>query len=106
VPIATELSGIDSIGAAGDDLWLASSADDSAARVDARTGHVDLRVPVCDTPIAIAGTPSGAWVACATSHELWHIDRAGGVTDRVHLDAIPSALVSDGERAWVALRGD
>jgi streptogramin lyase len=105
-PVATELSGVDSIGAAGNDLWLASSAADGAARVDATTGRVDLRVPVCDTPIAIAGTPSGAWVACSTSRELWHVDRSGGVTDRIELDAIPAALATDGERAWVALRGD
>jgi len=106
VPVATELSGVDSIGAAGSDLWLASSTTDGAARVDATTGQVDLRVPVCDTPIAIAGTPTGAWVACATSQELWHIDRSGGVTDRIDVDGVPATLVADGERAWIALRGD
>jgi class 3 adenylate cyclase/streptogramin lyase len=105
-PAATELSGVDSIGAAGGDLWLSSSSGDNAARVDSASGHVEVRVPVCDTPIGIAVTPSGAWVACSTSHELWRVDRTGSVTDRIHLDGIPAALVVDGERAWVALRGD
>jgi len=104
--VATELSGVDSIGAAGHDLWLASSAVDSAARVDAASANVEVRVPVCDTPIAIAGTPTGAWVACATSHELWRVDRAGGVTDQFGLGGVPAALVADGERVWVALRAD
>ena len=105
-PVATELSGVDGVGAAGNDLWLASSAGDSVARVDGSNGNVEVRVPVCDTPIALAGTPTGAWVACATSNELWRIDRTGGVTDRVQLDGVPAALVADGERVWVALRAD
>jgi streptogramin lyase len=90
----------------GKDVWLASPSTDIVARLDASTGRIATQVEVCDTPIAIAATPTGAWVACALDRQLWRLDLAGTVTVKITLDAVPSALAADGELALVTLRAD
>lgn len=90
----------------GDDVWLASPSTDLVARLDAASGRIATQVEVCDTPVAIAPTPTGAWVACALDRQLWRLDRAGVITLKITLDAVPSALAADGELALVTLRAD
>jgi streptogramin lyase len=101
-----EISAIRTMAALGDDLWVASPSTDRIARVDTATGRVAVRVDVCDTPIALAPTPTAIWVACATDRTLWRVDRAGQVQSQVELGAVPTALVAQGERVWVTLRAD
>ena len=90
----------------GNDVWLASPSTDIVARLDAATGRIVTQAEVCDTPIAIAPTPTGAWVACALDRQLWRLDRTGAVIVKITLDAVPSAVAVDGENALVALRAD
>jgi hypothetical protein len=96
------------VGIAGQygDVWVASPSTDVVARLDAGSGRIATQVEVCDTPVALAPTPTGAWVACALDRQLWRLDRSGTVAVKITLDAVPSALAADGENALVTLRAD
>jgi hypothetical protein len=88
------------------DLWLASPSTDKVGRLDVASGRIAVTIDVCDTPVSVAPTPTGAWVACSVDWSLWRIDRSGAVTARVQLDGVPTSVVADGERALVTLRAD
>jgi hypothetical protein len=94
------------VSALGTDVWLASPSTDKVARLDSASQRVTLTVDVCDTPVSVAPTPTGAWVACAVDHSLWRVDRAGSVTARISLEGVPTSVAADGERALVTLRAD
>jgi hypothetical protein len=100
------LADVRSVASLGDDLWLASPTIDRVARVDLTSGRIAVSADVCDTPVDIAPTPTGAWLVCAVERELWRIDRAGSVVVEIELDAVPTAVAVDGERAVVTLRAD
>jgi class 3 adenylate cyclase len=100
------LDGVRVVEALAHDVWLASPAQDGLARLDATSGRVDVRVDVCDEPVSLAPTPTGVWVACARERALWRLDRTGSIVARIGLDAVPAAVVADGERALVTLRAD
>jgi streptogramin lyase len=104
--IQVGIADVRSVSASGGVLWLASPGQDRVARVDAASGRVAVSVEVCDTPVDIAATPSGAWVVCALDRQLWRLDLAGTVTLKITLAAVPSALAADGELVLVALRAD
>jgi streptogramin lyase len=94
------------LSALGNDVWLASPSEDRIARLDPSAGRLAVTVDVCDTPIDVAATPTGAWVVCALGRALWRVDRAGSVVTRIQLDGVPTAVAADGERALVTLRAD
>jgi DNA-binding beta-propeller fold protein YncE len=104
--VTTGLDGVRAVSALGDDLWIAALEADQVARIDAASGRVDVRVDVCDAPVAVAPTATGAWVTCARDRQLWKIDHAGAVTARITLDAVPTDVAADGERAVVTMRAD
>jgi len=106
VDIQLGIADVRAVSAYADNVWLASPGLDRVARVDAASGRVAVNAEVCDTPVDIAATPSGAWVVCALDRQLWRLDLAGTVTLKITLDAVPSALATDGELALVALRAD
>lgn len=106
VDVAVDLIDVRVVRSLGADVWIASPTTDRIARLEGASGRVAVRVDVCDTPIALAPTPTAVWVACATERALWRIDRAGTVLIEIRLDAVPTAVVADGERVWVTLRAD
>lgn len=101
----TGLEDVRTVSALGDDLWLASPSLDRIARFDPSSGRIAVTIDVCDTPVDVAATPTGAWVVCQ-ERALWRLDRAGTVMARIALDGVPTAVAADGERAIVTLRGD
>lgn len=92
--------------ARGDDLWVASPSQDKVSRFDPVSGRVAVTVDVCDTPVDVAPTSTGAWVVCAVDKALWRVDRAGAVVSQINLDGVPTAVAAEGERALVTLRAD
>jgi streptogramin lyase len=104
--VSTAMQDVQTLAAFGNDLWLVSPSTDSVSRLDIASGRLALSVDVCDTPVSVAPTASGAWVACSVDRSLWRIDRTGTVTSRIELDGVPTAVAADGERALVTLRRD
>jgi class 3 adenylate cyclase len=99
-------AGVSVLSAQGSDIWMASPATDTVARLEAPSRRVALRATVCDLPVALASTADGAWIVCAGDRSLWLLDRAGTALAKFALDGVPADVVADGTRAWVALRAD
>ena len=106
VDVPVGLPDVRFLSALGEDVWLVSPSEDRIARLDAASGRIAVTVDVCDTPVDAAATPTGVWVVCSQSKALWQVDRTGAVVSRVELDAVPTAVAADGERAVVSLRSD
>jgi streptogramin lyase len=104
--VSPDIEDVRTLAALDNDLWLVSPSTDRIARLDVAAGRVAVTVDVCDTPVAIAATPTGAWVACSQARVLWRVDRAGTVVAEIDLDGAPTAVAAEGERAWVTLRAD
>jgi class 3 adenylate cyclase len=103
-----DVPGIESVSAAGDDVWAVSPSEDLATRVDAATSRVAVRAEVCDSPVAVQALPDdgGAWIVCSNERALWHIDDGGAADREVALDGVPTDVALDGDRVWVTLRED
>ena len=92
--VTTGVDDVRAVDALGDDVWIAGFEADQVARIDAVSRRVDVRVDVCDAPVAVAPIESGAWIVCTRDRQLWKIDRAGTVTTRITLDAVPADVAA------------
>ncbi len=94
----------ESISAGGSDVWITSRASDYVMRLDPRTNSVTGSIAVCDQPVAIAADGETAWVACAGTREVWHIDREGAAISKTSIDGVPTDIVVANGRVYVTVR--
>jgi hypothetical protein len=85
-------------------VWVLSEESDLLVRVDAASGRVASRIPVCDWPTAVTATGDSVWIACAGPREVWRLDVADGEPIVTELDGVPADLVIQADGVWVAVR--
>ena len=103
-----DITGIERISRAGNDLWAVSPGLDTATRVDITAPRAAVSATVCDNPVAVEAIPDGggAWIACSVERALWRVDHAGNGDVKVALEAVPTDVALDGDRVLVTLRED
>lgn len=86
-------------------LWAARNGPGEVIRIDPRTDAVVARVPVEGLTFAMAGGPSGVWVADYENDSLTQIDTATNQVVKMlaGVGLGPSGLVVSDAAAWVAL---
>ena len=93
-------------------IWVADGHHHAVLRVDPASGRTVARIPVGFEPGPLVATRTAVWVASPpdpdlAASQLARIDPAGNrvVAAGVPIDGRATALVADGERAWVATTG-
>ena len=93
-------------------IWVADGHHHAVLRVDPASGRTVARIPVGFEPGPLVATRTAVWVASPSdpdlaASQLARIDPAGNrvVAAGVPIDGRATALVADGERAWVATTG-
>lgn len=94
----------ESISAGASDVWITSRASDYVMRLDPRTNAVTGSIAVCDQPTAIAADGETAWVACAGTGEVWHVDRVGTALSKTSVDGVPTDIAVASGRVYVTVR--
>jgi streptogramin lyase len=92
-------------------IWVADAHHNAVLRVDPGSGRTLARIPVGFEPGPLVATRSAVWAATPPDPDLpaGSLARIDPEEDRltatVPLDGLATALVTDGDRAWVATSG-
>lgn len=88
-----------------DSLWVTAMEDDVVVRVDRDTKDPIAKIPVGETPAALAVTKDAVWVAPADTQMVQKIDPGSNrVVADVQLPANPVALAASGSDLFVVVQ--
>jgi YVTN family beta-propeller protein len=94
----------ESITAGAADVWVASRGSDYVMRIDPQTNSVVGSISVCDEPAAVAADGETVWIACAGSHEVWHMNREGTALSKTNVGGVATDLALANGRVFVTVR--
>jgi YVTN family beta-propeller protein len=89
------------IAVGGGSVWAATGSS-SVARIDARSGRMDMKVDVGNEPAGIAVGAGAAWVADDLDNTVSRIDAAGVVTAATTVGNGASGIAVGAGAVWVA----
>jgi YVTN family beta-propeller protein len=101
VPVALGAAIPSPVAVGGGSVWAATGSS-SVARIDARSGRMDMKVDVGNEPAGIAVGAGAAWVTDDLDNTVSRIDAAGVVTATAPAGNAASGIAVGDGAVWVA----